>query len=59
MCIRDRRKGLRELFEKEMLIAGGSQVLNRIKSFEAGDEWRYADRRKKVRGTLADRQLKA
>ncbi|KMN08491.1 hypothetical protein GHO25_19180 [Pseudomonas sp. FSL R10-1350] len=53
------RKGLRELFEKEMLIAGGSQVLNRIKSFEAGDEWRYADRRKKVRGTLADRQLKA
>ena len=52
------RKGLRELFEKEMHLAGGSDVLDRIKSFEAGDEWRYADRRKKNRGTLADRQVK-
>ncbi|MFJ7885642.1 hypothetical protein ACIQYF_19530 [Pseudomonas sp. NPDC096917] len=52
------RKGLRELFEKEMHLAGGSHVLERIKNFEAGDEWRYADRRKKNRGTLADRQVK-
>lgn len=37
-----RRQGLRDLFEKLMLSTGGSEVLKRIKCFEAGHEWRYA-----------------
>lgn len=36
-----RRQDLRDLFEKLMLSTGGSEVLKRIKCFEAGIEWRY------------------
>jgi len=36
-----RQEGLRDIFEEEMLSIGGSQILGRIKSFEAGKEWSY------------------
>lgn len=47
-----RRQGLRDLFEKLMLSTGGSEVLKRIKCFEAGHEWRYVANIKEAQLTL-------